>query len=362
MSEMYILKRLEILQDKLARAGCDGFFSLYPATNQYLTGFRGSTSAVIVTERDQFFFCDARYTEQVRSEVTGFTVEEMSGDLCVRVAERLQFVSCGAAAFEPDQLSVSALRKMEKNFTGLLKECPGLVSDMRCVKNEEEVEIIEQAQRIAESALENVLDDLEEGISERELAAKLEYQMKAQGGDGASFDTIVLFGARSSLPHGKPSDARLHEGDIVLIDFGCRYSGYCSDLTRTFVFDSIPDDWFVGVYQTVSGAQHAALETAKAGLTCRELDAVAREHIRAAGYGEFFGHGLGHGLGIEIHEAPRLNALSETVLEPGMVVTIEPGIYVPGKGGVRIEDVIEVTSDGCRILTHAPKPMVLTRG
>lgn len=352
-----MLERVKKLRENLCANSCDGFFSLNAAANQYLTGFRGSTSAVIVTRKEEFFFCDSRYTEQARAEVVGFPVEEISGDICVRVAERLQSVGCQVAAYEPESLTVGALRTLEKNYLGRLRDVPGVLSNLRRVKDENEIAAIDGALRIAESVLVDVLKGLAPGVTEREVAAKIDYEMKLRGAEAPSFDTIVLFGKRTSLPHGKPGDARLSEGDVVLLDFGCKWRGYCSDLTRTTVFGSMHPDWFGHVYQTVLNAQLAALAAAKAGMTCRELDAVARTIISEAGFGQYFGHGLGHGLGIEIHEAPRLNPQSEVVLEPGMVVTVEPGIYIPGQGGVRIEDVIVVTSVGCKVMTRASKEL-----
>jgi len=185
----------------------------------------------------------------------------------------------------------------------------------------------------------------------------MEYEFKRRGAQGASFDTIALFGQKSSLPHGRPTDKPLERGDVVLIDFGCRKNGYCSDLTRTYVYGTIPGAWFEEVYDLTLTAQKLALEAVRPGMSCRELDAVARDLITEAGHGKHFGHGLGHGVGLEIHEAPRLNPESATVLEAGMVITIEPGVYLPGKGGIRIEDLVLVTKDGGELLSGSPKEL-----
>ena len=181
--------------------------------------------------------------------------------------------------------------------------------------------------------------------------------MKKRGATGPSFDTIVLFGANSSLPHGVPGDALLKQGDIVLIDMGARLNGYCSDLTRTYVFGSIPGEWFEEIYALNLHAQRSALKAVRPGVTGREVEAVAREIMREGGLGDRFGHGLGHGVGIEVHEEPRLNTRSDSVLKAGMVVTVEPGIYLPGQGGVRIEDLVLVTESGCEVLTKLPKDL-----
>ncbi|MEK7794541.1 MAG: M24 family metallopeptidase, partial [Candidatus Hydrogenedentota bacterium] len=197
------------------------------------------------------------------------------------------------------------------------------------------------------------------GLPEQELAAMFEFAFKKRGASGPSFDTLALFGPRSSLPHGSPGRRALEKGDIILLDFGCRCAGYCSDLTRTYTFGTIIDRWFETVYAVVKDAQQAALKAIKSGASCRDVDAVARDRIKDAGYGDYFGHGLGHGVGVEIHEAPRLNPRSDAVLEEGMVVTVEPGIYVPGRGGVRIEDLVVVTQSGCDVLTKTSKELTV---
>jgi Xaa-Pro aminopeptidase len=213
------------------------------------------------------------------------------------------------------------------------------------------VDLIENASDLAEAALAEVVAGLKAGISEAEVAAELEYQFKKRGASEPSFHTIILFGERSSLPHGEPSNARLKPGDIVLIDMGCRYAGYCSDLTRTFVYDRMPAAWFTDIYQVTAAAQKAALAALHPGMPAHEVDAVARKIIADAGFGDNFGHGLGHGVGIEIHERPRLNSESDIVLREGMVVTIEPGIYLPNRGGVRIEDMAVLTGTGHRLIS-----------
>ena len=225
------------------------------------------------------------------------------------------------------------------------------------VKDASEIELLRCATDLAEGVLHDLLPELTEGILERELAAQFVYEFKRRGASGPSFDPMALFGSHSSLPHGMPGDRALKSGDIVLLDFGCVLNGYCSDLTRTFAFGRIPPGWFEEIYAVTLEAQLTALEAVKPGVPCSDVDAVARDIIRDAGYGDYFGHGLGHGVGLEVHESPRLNMQSQAVLEPGMAVTVEPGIYLPGKGGVRIEDLVIVTGDGCDILTRTPKDL-----
>lgn len=349
--------RINALRGRLADSGCEAFVSFAPATNQWLSGFRGSTSAIIVTQSDAIFLNDFRYTEQAAVQVTGFTLQEVPGNIQIRAGEKLAALGAASVAFEPGYMTVAELDYVKSAYSGELKAVPDMVSPLRMVKSKEEIDTIRAAGQLAEGVLADLIEDLKPGITERELAAEFEYEFKARGASGASFDTIVLFGARGSLPHGQPGDKPLEYGDIVLLDFGCRLDGYCSDLTRTFAFGTIPAAWFEEIYHLTLTAQRRALEAVGPGKPCREVDAVARDIIAQGGHGKHFGHGLGHGVGIEIHESPRLNPESMAVLAPGMVVTVEPGIYIPGQGGVRIEDLVVVTEGGCENLSKAPKEL-----
>lgn len=349
--------RLEQLRTALTGAACDAYVSLSPPANEYLTGFRGSTSAVIVTQKDAIFLCDFRYTEQAKEQVSEFEVREVTGALETRSGGVLKDLGAKKPAFDPGVMTVWQRDTVESAYGGTLAPQPGLLARLRMVKSPEEIAKVRAASNLAEGVLFDLLNELGEGISEREIAARFEYEFKMAGASGPSFAPIVLFGARSSLPHGVPTGRTLQRGDIVLLDFGCIRESYCSDLTRTYVYGTIPGAWFEEIYSVTLQAQLAGLAAIRPGASCRDVDAAAREIIRAAGYGDYFGHGLGHGVGLEIHEAPRLNMQSDAVLEAGMVVTCEPGIYLPGKGGVRIEDLIAVTEDGCDVLTRAPKEL-----
>lgn len=341
----------------LEAAACDAFISLSRPANTYLTGFQGSTSAVIITAKEACFFCDFRYTEQALRQVREFEVEQITGTMETRVGERLEKLGVEMAAFDPDVLTVSQMDQLQEVFHGEFEEFPDLVAGLRMRKSNEEIAKIRNASELAEAALAALLPELRDGITEREFAALLDYEFKRRGAEKSSFDPIVLFGARSSLPHGRPGDTPLNPGDIILIDCGCLVEGYCSDLTRTYISGTIPSTWFKEIYSVTLRAQLAALEAIRAGVACRAVDTVARDIIRDAGHGEHFGHGLGHGVGLEVHEAPRLNMQADAVLEAGMVVTVEPGIYLPGLGGVRIEDLVVVTEDGCEVLTRLPKEL-----
>jgi len=354
-------QRLDALRERVAALGCDGFVSVHPPANQYLSGFLTSldhvSSVIVITPSEAHFLCDSRYTEQAQEQVRGLQVTQITGDQMQRGGEFLKKLGVKHAAFDPNGHTVADHARLVAGYGGDLVANESLVMPLRIRKEPSEAEAIRAASELAEGVLIDVVPTLKEGIAERDVAAQIEYEFKRRGASGTSFNTIVLFGANSSLPHGVPGERKLTKGDIVLIDMGCRRGGYCSDLTRTFVFSSIPGPWFEEVYSLTQRAQQAALEAIRPGVTGRDVDAVARGIIAGGGHGDRFGHGLGHGVGIEIHEEPRLNMRSDTVLEPGMVVTVEPGIYLPGQGGVRIEDLVLVTESGCDVFTKTSKEL-----
>lgn len=351
--------RLENFRSALSGAACDAYISLSPPANEYLSGFRGSTSALVITQKEAIFLCDFRYTEQAKEQVKEFEVREVVGSIETRGGELLQQLGAKKPAFDPGVVTVWQRDTIEEAAGVTL--CPevGLVSRLRMVKSADEIAKLRAASNLAEGVLFDLVKELGEGISEREIAARFEYEFKMAGASGPSFSPIVLFGSRSSLPHGVPTGRTLQRGDIVLLDFGCVRESYCSDLTRTYVYGTIPGAWFEEIYAVTLRAQLAGLAAIRPGVSCRDVDAAARDIIREAGYADYFGHGLGHGVGLEIHESPRLNVQSDTVLEAGMVVTCEPGIYLPGKGGVRIEDLCVVTDEGCDVLTRSSKELTV---
>ncbi len=351
-------QRASAVQSRLEEWGCDGFFSVDSADNAYLTGFFGSTSTVLVARDGVRLLCDFRYIEQAaRQTGDGIEIIECTGSMDARLSEQLESLALRRVAFEPDAITVCRRDAVAAGFSGELAAAAGICRHLREIKTPDEIERLAAASVLAEDALEAMLVHARADASEQELAGQLELEFRRRGAQKASFDTIVLFGARSSLPHGAPSGRGLRSGDIVLVDCGCVLDGYCSDLTRTFVFDRIPGDWFVDVYECVRVAQQAAVDAVCAGVAAKAVDAAARTRIAAAGYGARFGHGTGHGVGLEVHEAPRLNMQSATILEAGMVVTVEPGVYLPDQGGVRIEDLLVVTQQGCSVLTAISKEL-----
>ena len=361
-----MIERIAALRTALEETGCDAFVSVSPPSNQYLTGLMTSfmeiSSGIVITATEAQYLCDFRYTEQSNDQVAGYEITEIKGDLLVRLGECLNKVGATKAAYDPSGVTASEFDRLGGAFSGELVAQPDLVAGLRIIKSPEEIDAIRSASNLAQGVLDELIPTLEAGITERELSAQFEYEFKKRGASSVSFDMIALFGARSSLPHGEPGSKRLEGGDIILLDFGCRREGYCSDLTRTYVFGSIPGAWFDEIYSVTLEAQLKSLEAVRPGASCREVDAVARDIISDGGFGAYFGHGLGHGVGIEIHEWPRFNKESEAILEVGMVMTIEPGIYLPDRGGVRIEDLLVVTEEGCEVFTTTPKDLKVLAG
>ena len=350
-------KRIATLREDLKLYECDAFFSVDPADNAYLSGFFGSTSVVLITLDRAVLFCDFRYQEYAASLQSNLEVEIVSGSVTTKLGSFINACNLKCVAFDPSAITVQQYMMIEDELSAKMEPLVSLCKNIREIKDAYEISCIREASRLAEDALEQILLDLKCGICEYEVAAVLEYEFRKRGALRTSFESIVLFGERSSLPHGVPTDKPLEKGDIVLIDCGCVLDGYCSDLTMTFVFDRIPGKWFSDIYEYVRQAQAAAVETVCAGVPALAVDQVARDLITAAGHGDHFGHGTGHGVGLEVHEGPRLFNRSDAILETSMVVTMEPGIYLPGQGGVRIEDLLVVTDDGCDILTETPKEL-----
>ncbi len=350
--------RLAGLRALIAEQGAGALVSLDPSANAWIAGFHGSTSAVIVTASRAVLLVDFRYAEQAETQrAPGVEMVVVEGSLETRAGEWLDALDAGTALFEPDRMSVTRRDAVADAFSGELRPAPALVDGLRQRKDAGETASIRRACAIAEESLLEVVRGLRAGVTERETAALLEYEFKRRGARRPSFDTIVLFGARSSLPHGVPGGNPLKSGDLVLVDCGCEVDGYCSDLTRTWVYGRISAPWVEEIHRVTLEAQEAALAAVRAGVRAADVDAAARGVITRAGYGPRFGHGTGHGVGLEIHESPRLNPQSAAVLAAGMAVTIEPGIYLPGQGGVRIEDLVVVTEDGCDVLTTIPKQL-----
>jgi Xaa-Pro aminopeptidase len=322
---------------------------------RYLTGFTGTNGACVCGPGVRLFFTDFRYTERAAAEVEGWEPITVEGDWLGAIAERLQ----GRAGFEDDQMSVRVLAKLKEKLAEGVEPVAagGMVERLRRVKDEVELAAIEAASELADEVWLWSVERGFAGRSERDVARAAEARIRELGGD-PSFPAIVAAGPNGALPHAEPAEREIGRGELVVFDMGAKLDGYCSDGTRTYATGE-PGEEARGVYEVVREAQAAALGAIAAGVGGEAVDAVARKAIDAAGHGERFGHGLGHGVGLEVHEAPRLSLRSEDVLAAGEVVTVEPGIYLPGRRGVRIEDLVVVTADGHRNLSGLPKGLQL---
>jgi Xaa-Pro aminopeptidase len=350
------------LAERLPDAGIDLLLVTDLVNVRYLTGYTGSNGIALIGADTRTFITDFRYVEQASEEVyPDFDRRRSTQHLLEGVGEAL-----GAGdvrlGFEAVHMSVSEHAQLRELLPSRIEvvATSGLVEELRAVKQPEEVAAIKAAAALADEAFEQLVAGGLTGRTERELALTLEYEMRRLGAERPSFDPIVAAGPHGALPHARARDEPVPAGVLVVIDWGAQLDGYCSDCTRTVATGAV-DGEAREIYELVLDAQLAALEEVKPGAVGRELDSVPRAAIIAGGYGEHFGHGLGHGVGLEVHEAPRLSQPSEAVLAPGNVVTIEPGIYIPGRFGVRIEDLVVVTDDGCEILTSISKELTVVR-
>lgn len=353
-----IEKRLEKFLSKFESLGIDGAFVFKDENRNYLSGFTGDDSFLFITKEKSYFITDSRYTEQAQNEVVGFEVVEYKPPIHDFVASLVEKHNVKRLGVEEDKLSFSDYIVYKEKLNGVeLVQLEQTIEKIRMIKDAEEIKLIETAASIADKAFEHILGFIKVGMTEIEVALELEFFMKKLGASALSFPTIVASGNRSSLPHGTASEKVINEGDFITLDFGCVYKGYCSDMTRTIVLGKANEKQ-KEIYNTVLEANEAALKAVKPGISCAALDKIARDIIVERGYGERFGHGLGHGVGREVHELPYVNARSKFDLEPGMVITDEPGIYIPGFGGVRIEELVLVTEDGYRVLSKSPKHLI----
>ncbi|HOM03076.1 MAG TPA: aminopeptidase P family protein [Acetivibrio sp.] len=352
-------KRLDNLRLKLKEKGIDAAIIAKSANYFYLSGFTGSFAYLIITQKDAVLVTDFRYKEQARIQAPLFEVMEYSDSIYSFLNDILKSKGIEILGFEEDYTSYKKFKEFEEKFSVKeLKPLGGMVEVLRMKKDQTEIDIIKRAVKIADDALSHVLGFIKPGVKEIEIAAELEYFMKKQGAKGTSFDTIVASGERSALPHGVATEKVIELGDAVTMDFGAIFEGYCSDMTRT-VFVGRPKEELVKIYNIVLTAQKTALEGAVKGLEGKKIDAIARDIIYKEGFGFNFGHGLGHGVGIEIHEDPRLSPSGDIIMDDGMVVTVEPGIYVKGLGGVRIEDMIVINGNSPEVLTASKKEMIV---
>lgn len=347
--------RVRCLQAKFAEAEVDALLVTDLTNVRYLTGFSGTNAQVLVTAGGATFFSDPRYAARAADVVEGAEVAIYPNRLIELLPERLKGARVERLGIEAKTMPVAERDDLsDKLEETTLVRTSGLVEDLRRMKDDGEIELIKQAVAVADEALAWIIERLAPGQLERDVALEVEVKMRQMGAEAVSFEPIVGSGPLSAHIHHSPTERSLEKGDLVLLDFGCRWEGYCSDLTRTVVLGPATEQQR-DLYALVLAAQTAGIEATRAGADGRDVDASARTLIADAGYGERFGHGLGHGVGLDIHEAPRLHRTSEDTLVAGNVVTAEPGIYVSDLGGIRIEDCVVVTESGAEVLGSAPK-------
>lgn len=351
-------KRLAVARAALRQQRLDGLIVTGPANLRYLCGYSGSSGLLWLSFRESVFFTDFRYQEQIRREVTATRAVIVKKSLLDDLALLPALRKARRIGYESGHLLCSQLERLSKDIScKKLISTVGIVENSRLVKDQGELAKISKAAAIADEAFASIIKFIRPGMTERAVANKLDYFLKQFGADKPSFDSIVASGPNSALPHAQPGDRKIRKGDFLVMDFGARYQGYCSDMTRTICIGR-PTDRHLEIYNLVHRAQADGLRAVRPGARGREADAAARDVIEGAGYGKYFGHGLGHGVGLEVHEGPRLGKISEDLLKLGNVVTVEPGIYLPGWGGVRIEDLVAVTAKGCRVLSHSNKRLI----
>ncbi|MCC7175013.1 MAG: aminopeptidase P family protein [Bryobacterales bacterium] len=355
MTEREYARRRAAAREALTARRLDGLLVSSPANLRYLSGFTGSNALLVLLADRAVLFTDRRYTLQASGQ-TGCTVRTASGSLFDAASKWLRTNRINRLGYDPGQLSHASCLRMRSGAARLVPAA-GVVEELRMVKSPGEIELIRRSAGIAARAFAGCLRLIRPGITEVELAAELDYRVRRLGAEGAAFDTIVASGRRTAFPHASPSAKVLASNEIVLIDMGALRAGYCSDMTRT-VFLGAPAARFRRHYRAVLEAQLAAADAVKEGVSAGAVDRAARKVLQASGLGPAFVHATGHGLGLEIHEKPRLARGEKTLLRAGMVITIEPGVYLQKFGGIRIEDTVAVTRNGCEILTPTSKELL----
>ncbi len=352
--------RLAALRPLMEAENLDALLCSSDVARYYMTGFPSSAGMALILWEKSYFWTDFRYFELAQREVSGYDIAMVTREKPYKELLRQALEAHGArrVGFEADAMFVSQHTRLREALPVEMIPADKLLNTLRAVKDDHELALMQEAQRIAERALESVLPLIKPGVSEKHICAELIYHMLREGADKVSFDPIVVAGPNSSLPHGHPGDRPIARGDFVTMDFGCMYKGYCSDMTRTVAVGEATAE-MRKVYEIVLRAQEAGSAAARGGVVGSTIDAVARKVIEDEGYGEYFGHGFGHGIGLEVHEDYCAGSSEEKILPVGAVISAEPGIYLPGRFGVRIEDVVALTKTGVINLTRAPKELLI---
>lgn len=353
------MNHLAQIASRLPEYGLDAMLITSESGERYALGFHGE-GLLLVTRDGAHYTTDGRYIEAAREEIAGAEVSlitQGSGHLA-QARAYIEEKGLHNVGFESGAMTVDAHRKYAQELPCILTPAQPLLDDLRAAKDEEELAVMRRAQEITDEAFKAILNVIRPGMTEREIAARLVYEMMRRGGERVSFDPIVAAGANGSKPHAVPGDQVVDTGMFITMDFGCKVDGYCSDMTRTVALGQ-PTEEMELVYATVLAAQKAGINAARAGITGREVDEAGRRVIAEAGYGKYFTHSFGHSLGIDIHESPNAGPSENKVLPAGAVISAEPGIYLPGKFGVRIEDVLILKEGGCEDMTRSPKDLIV---
>lgn len=351
------MEKLTKIRKSLQELNLDALLVASPINRRYVTGFTGTAGIAIISAEEALFITDFRYTEQAASQAKGFTVIEHKQLIEEEVKAQLVRLKVKRLGFEKNHITYATYDKYNELFDAELVPTSEIVEKIRLIKTPEELTILKKAAQIADAAFEHILGFIKPGVKEIEVSNELEFFMRKQGATQSSFDTIVASGFRSAMPHGVASTKEIQAGELVTLDYGALYEGYVSDITRTVAVGDISDE-LKKIYDTVLEAQLRGVDGIKPGMSGIEADALTRDYIKEQGYGEYFGHSTGHGIGLEVHEGPGLSFRSDIKLEPGMVVTVEPGIYIPNVGGCRIEDDIVITETGNERLTTSRKELI----
>lgn len=361
-----MLDRIKSLRRQLNSKGLDSILISYPINLKYISGFTGSTGWIIITQNSAILAVDFRYVEQAKTEAPDFEISHIRGNPNEWLPPLLNRLGVIKLGIEIDHTSVSQYQMLmqclrEKAPWIEIVQTANVIESLRLYKDNEELHSISKACDIVDLAVAFIRSHIRTGITEKQFAWELESHIRQNNSDTLPFDIIVASGPNAALPHARPSEKIISEGEPIIIDMGARYQGYCSDITRTFIIGK-EDNTFNNIYNIVLSAQTAGLSMIKPEMECSFVDKLVRSMIINAGYGDYFGHGLGHGIGLETHEAPGLGANSTYILQEGMVFTIEPGIYIPGWGGVRIEDTVTIKDGKIICLTKSDKNFLISGG
>ncbi|HDR4602538.1 MULTISPECIES: M24 family metallopeptidase [Bacillus] len=350
--------KINKIQNQLQNYEIDGLLITKKENRQYATGFTGSAGVVLISADAAVFITDFRYVDQANSQIKNAEIIMHKGNLEKEIANQVSKLNIQKLGIEENNMTLQQYKNLQKYVhTEMVQVCE-IIENIRLIKDTHEIETMKIAANIADEAFYHILTFLKPGISENDVRDELEFFMRKKGATSSSFQIIVASGVRSSLPHGVASNKIIERGDIVTLDFGALYDGYCSDITRTVAIGE-PSEEFKKIYSVVREALKRGTEAIKPGETAKRIDDITRNYIIENGYGQYFGHSTGHGLGLEIHEPLRLSQESKAILEEGMVVTVEPGIYIPNWGGCRIEDDIVITEDGYEVITKSNRDLII---